>query len=295
MEIHEIRYFLAVAEHKNFTRAAQHCGVSQPAITRAIRKLETELGGLLFDRRPGRTALTELGRKLMPRLEKAYVEVGKAKETANALSDARKHMLRLGVMCTVSPTHIATLLEKLKHKVPDLVITLLDVKSSEVVELLLADEIDIGLSAWPEYPEDIAPVPLFRERFAVAFAKGHIFEKLPAVPLEQLSGESYLDRLGCEFDEYFALEFGDFAIDLDIRFSSEREDWIQAMIKAGAGCSILPEFTPVLDGIETRPLTEPDVIRQVSLLTARGRIFSPVTEAFVRLARAHTWQKCVHA
>ncbi len=295
MEIHEIRYFLAVAENKNFTRAAQQCGVSQPAITRAIRKLEAELGGLLFDRRPGRTALTELGRRLMPRLEKAYIEVGKAKETANALSDARKHMLRLGVMCTIAPTHMTTLLEKLRHKVPDLVISLLDAKSSEVVELLLADEIDIGLSAWPEYPEEIALVPLFRERFAVAFAKGHAFEKLPAIALGQLAGENYLDRLGCEFNEYYAFEFGDWTIDMDVRFSSEREDWIQAMIKAGAGCSIVPEFTPLLDGIATRPLTEPGVIRQVSLLTARGRIFSPVAEAFVRLARAHTWQKRIHA
>lgn len=295
MEIHEIRYFLAVAEHKNFTRAAEHCGVSQPAITRAIRKLETELGGILFDRRAGRAALTELGRKLMPRLEKAYHEVGKAKETAYALTDARKHMLRLGVMCTIGPAQVSALLEKLKAKVPDLVITLKDGKSAEIIDLLLADEIDAGLSAWPRYPEEIAPLPLFRERFVVAFATGHIFGTLSSVPLEQLSGESYLERLSCEFDEYFKEGFGDWTIDTDVRFSSEREDWIQAMIKSGVGCSIVPEYSPLLDGIETRPLSEPEVVRQVSILTARGRVFSPVTEAFVRLASAHKWQKRAYA
>jgi len=291
MEIHEIRYFLAVAEHKNFTRAAQQCGVSQPAITRAIRKLETELGGILFDRRPGRTSLTELGRKLMPRLETAYQEVGKAKETANALSDQRKHTLRLGVMCTIGPAHVSQLLEQLKSKIPDLVITLKDAKSSEIIDLLKADEIDAGLAAWPEYPEEIAELALFRERFVVAFAKGHDFESLEVVPFEMLAGVGYVDRLSCEFNEYLKDGQGDWTLDMDVRFASEREDWIQAMIGAGVGCTILPEHCPLAPGIETRPLSEPEVVRQVSILTARGRIFSPVTETFVRLARAHKWQR----
>src|SRR3569833_1550016 len=69
MEVHEIRYFLAVCRTLNFTRAAEQCNVTQPALTRAIQKLEDELGGLLFSRERGNTHLTELGRLMQPHLE----------------------------------------------------------------------------------------------------------------------------------------------------------------------------------------------------------------------------------
>ncbi|MEO0912383.1 MAG: LysR family transcriptional regulator, partial [Pseudomonadota bacterium] len=71
MELHQLRYFLAVAETLNFTRAAEECGVSQPSLTRAIQKLEAEMGGPLFRREGRRTHLTELGRTVFPRFQQA--------------------------------------------------------------------------------------------------------------------------------------------------------------------------------------------------------------------------------
>ena len=79
MEMHQIRYFLAVERERNFSRAADHCNITQPALTRAIQKLEEEVGGPLFDRRPGRIELTELGRTLLPRLQNAIREVFRAR------------------------------------------------------------------------------------------------------------------------------------------------------------------------------------------------------------------------
>ena len=84
MEIHEVRYFLAVCDTLNFTKAAEQCNVTQPALTRAIQKLEGELGGLLFSRERGNTHLTELGRLMQPHLEEVMARTAAAKEQAAA-------------------------------------------------------------------------------------------------------------------------------------------------------------------------------------------------------------------
>ena len=86
MELHEIRYFLALSKTLNFTKAAEMCNVSQPALTRAIQKMEDELGGLLFSRERNNTHLTELGRMLVPHLTEVLTRTQAAKETANEFS-----------------------------------------------------------------------------------------------------------------------------------------------------------------------------------------------------------------
>ena len=129
----------------------------------------------------------------------------------------------------------------------------------------------------------------FRERFGVAFRPGHRFEKLGEVPLDEIIGESYVERLNCEFDDYFAMHFGDRQFPLDIRFSSEREDWVQAMILAGLGVSFVPEGLPLRSGILSAPICQPAMHRDVALLTVRGRPHSVAVDSFVRAAASVQW------
>ena len=96
MELHEIRYFLALSKTLNFTRAAEACNVSQPALTRAIQKMEDELGGLLFSRERNNTHLTELGRLLEPHLTEVLARTQMAKETATRFLRLDSAQLRLG-------------------------------------------------------------------------------------------------------------------------------------------------------------------------------------------------------
>src|SRR5215475_4446997 len=104
MEMHQIRYFLAVSEVLNFTRAAERCHVSQPALTRAIQTLEDELGGPLFHRERQNTHLTELGRMMLPYLQDVLDQSRQAKERARAFASPGSAPLALGVMCTIGPT-----------------------------------------------------------------------------------------------------------------------------------------------------------------------------------------------
>src|SRR5258707_8685310 len=108
VELHEIRYFLALSKTLNFTKAAETCNVTQPALTRAIQKIEDELGGLLFRRERNRTHLTDLGRLLRPQLE----EVMKRSEAVNSAAPSLLKLdhppLKLGVMCTLGPLRFLT-------------------------------------------------------------------------------------------------------------------------------------------------------------------------------------------
>src|SRR5712691_8631826 len=103
MEMHQIRYFLAVAKELNFTRAAEKCNVSQPSLTRAIKLLEEELGGPLFHRERERTHLSELGKMIMPHLEHGYQETQQARRLARDFKSVKKATLKLGIMCTIAP------------------------------------------------------------------------------------------------------------------------------------------------------------------------------------------------
>ena len=290
MEIHQIKYFLAVVKEGNFSRAASACNVTQPSLTRGIRKLEADLGGLLFDRKVSGAELTDLGRQMLPRLERAHQAVSEALDEAHGARFAKKRQLRVGLVCTLGPQRLVDLFTRLERSMPDFELSLKESKARDVIDQLLAEEIDVGMSCQPAYPDEVAVVPLFTERYAVAFRQGHRFEEMTEIPLEEMIGENYLERLNCEFDDYYTAHFGDRSLPLNIRYSSEREDWVQAMILVGLGVAFVPEFLPLLPGIEKRLVAQPAMAREISLLTVRGRPRSSVADMFVRLASAQKWQ-----
>ena len=112
MEMHQIRYFLAVAEELNFTRASEKCNVSQPSLSRAIKLLEEELGGPLFHRERSRTHLTELGRMVRPHLATVYDESRAVKRLSQELG-TNAPPLKLGIMSTIAPYEIVELIAHL--------------------------------------------------------------------------------------------------------------------------------------------------------------------------------------
>src|SRR6266478_499738 len=110
MEMHQIRYFLAVAEVLNFTRAAEKCNVTQPSLTSAIKLLEEELGGPLFHREHGGNRLSELGSMVCPYLTEIYEQANIVKQQAKDFRRVTRATLKLGIMCTISPIHLVELI-----------------------------------------------------------------------------------------------------------------------------------------------------------------------------------------
>ena len=290
MEMHQLRYFLAVCETLHFTRAAESCNVSQPSLTRAIKKLEEELGGPLFHRERNLTHLTELGQMMRPYLEKSLASAKAAKDAAHGVENLENAPLVLGVMCTIGPSRISGLISKIHREMPGVRLSLQDAVPDELIGLLLEGGLDVALFGMPqELPERFDKYPLYRERFVVAFPPGHRFERQNAVKLGDLDQEPYLVRSNCEYTDYIGDLLAEKDVSLDVRYESEREDWIQSMIMTGMGCSLMPEYLSMHPNLRTRLIVNPEVTRQIELVTVSGRRFSPAVAALVRMARTDEW------
>ena len=129
MEMHQVRYFLAVAEELNFTRASERCNVTQPSLSRAIKLLEEELGGLLFHRERESTHLTDLGHMVRPHLQSVYDHSRLAKRLSREF--VRKWPLKLGIMSTVSPDEIVDLIASVRIRHADVELRLCDANAKE--------------------------------------------------------------------------------------------------------------------------------------------------------------------
>lgn len=289
MEIQQIRYFVETARCMNFTRAAETCNVSQPALTRAIKKLEDEMGGPLFRREGRRTHLTELGRMVRPRLEQALELTQVAREEALDFSNMVNAKLDLGVMCTIAPSSIISLIEFFSQQAPQLKLVLHEKSGRILTQQLLDGEIDVALLALPQVSEDLITVPLFSEPYVITFPRGHRFEHMEAVPLNELEGERYLNRVNCEYLDVFQAEGREFTYEVDERFRSEHESWIQAMVIAGLGCAVMPRSLSSRPELQSRLLVDPVVERQISVVTRRGRLHTPVVSFFVDLCKKMEW------
>ncbi|MDJ0946284.1 MAG: LysR family transcriptional regulator [Kiloniellales bacterium] len=290
MDLRQIRYFLEVCETLNVTRAAENCGVSQPALTKAVKALEEELGGPLFHRERNRTHLTELGRVMRDRFTAIDDEAKAAKEAARQVLGLENAMLRLGVMCTIGPARLMRFLAAFRADHPGIEIDLHETTPGELTGGLLDGDLDASLLGLPTpLHERFDCEALYRERMVVIFPPAHRFAAFDAVPIAEIAGEQYLDRLNCEFRSIWFDMLMQRGIEITVPYRSEREDWIQTMVQAGFGVSLVPEYSITVDGLAFRPVTEPEIDRKVELVTVAGRRHSPPLAAFLAACRAASW------
>src|SRR3954471_4706663 len=290
MEMHQVRYFLAVADTLNFTRAAEQCHVSQPALTRAIQQLEEELGGLLLRRERKLTHLTDFGKLIEPHLRQMLTDAEAAKSTARKFLSLQQAQIRLGVMCTIGPARFMGFLAGFRTANPGCELTLIEGVPSGLSRMLMEGELDLAVMAQPEpFGERLDVWPLDRERVGISFPTGHRLETQNRVRITDVAEETYLRRINCEYRDYLADRLSEQGLAVRVGFQSEREDWIQMMVAAGFGVCFLPEFSPTIPGLRTQPVSEPEVAREVSLVSMAGRRFSPAVLAFTRAIRAYDW------
>ena len=291
MELHQIRYFLAVSETLNFTRAADQCHVTQPALSRAIQKLEEEMGGQLLRRERSLTHLTELGRLLKPHLEQVLAEAETAKTRAKGFLKLTDAPLKLGVMCTIGPMRCGGFLTEFRNRHPGIALSLKEAVPPELRQMLIEGELDVALLAQEQpFDDRFEAVRLYDERFMVAMPSGHRLANQAAIRMTDLSGEPYLSRINCEFWDYLAKLSHDQGVkNFKTVYQSEREDWIQTMVAAGMGVSFTPEYTTIIGGVVMRPIVDPEVVRSISMVYMAGRRFTPAVATFVKAVKGFQW------
>jgi DNA-binding transcriptional LysR family regulator len=290
MEMSQIRYALAAAHHLNFTKAAEACSVSQPALTKGIKALEGELGADMFHREGRRILLTEFGRSMLPHLRQISEEAEAARDLARNFRMLAKVPLRVGILSTIGHLRLSRFLAEFGKRHDGMELAVSEGSMAELSDRLERGDIDVAILS---RTEDVAQRynlrDLYAERYVVVFPPNHRLGRMNAIRLGDLSQEKYVDRLACEMREMVMAVCEAERIELYARFRSEREDWVQAMVLAGIGFAFMPEYSVTLPGLSQRPLVEPEVTRTVAAATMPGRAQAPATAAFLRATQGFAW------
>jgi LysR family hydrogen peroxide-inducible transcriptional activator len=292
MELNQIRYFVTLAQTLHFTRAAEACNVSQPALTRAIQKLEEELGGPLFHRERSLTQLTELGRHMLPPLERALGAARDAKMIAASFRRRETSPLRVGLEFSIPASVVTPIMSALHGHNADIELTLRAGSQPDLSERMLHGEIDIALLVdSPDVPERLHRWRMFAERYMVACQPEHRFKEQQAVAPGDLANECLLllEDAACPIRKYL----GGLWDQNDIRprrqhFGNSTEQLLD-MVQADLGVSVLGERQPIAMTFMLRPIAAEPAGRTIILATPAGRQLGPTPAMFVRLMRARAW------
>jgi DNA-binding transcriptional LysR family regulator len=292
MEMNQIRYFLAVARELHFTRAAAACNVSQPALTKAIQKLEEELGGLLFIRDRATTQLTELGRLTVPPLERAWNAAREAKEQAETFRSRASSPLRIGIELSIATLLLRPALNAISRHCADIDLSLSQDGHAEISAAILAGELDVAVLVETEtLSERLHRWPLFSERYVIAFPDDHPFCKRESIDVHELEAECLLlsRRADCPARcSLLALMKQNNVRARRERLVGTHEQMMELML-ASLGVGVAGEQMPLPASVAARPLTPDPGPRRVMLAVPAGRPLGPTPGIFVKLMRARAW------
>lgn len=287
--MHQVRYFLAVARTLNFTRAAEESNVTQPSLTRAIQKLEEEFGGLLFRRERSLTHLTELGRMMLPFLERAFEAAQAAKQLAKGVGKASVAPLSLGIAANLHGSHLDDAIAEVGAGLPGFQLRIKAGDQAVLLDELLKGEVDMVIVAASRTVHDrVDALVLFEQAYAVAVRDDHELATLEAPDLSALHEAKWIAVPGDLHDEFIA-HCTAAEIAPDLSHSASTHDDAARMVRAGLGCALLVHDDTMPPGIAAIVFAGLDLKRQVVLATVSGRQRSVAMDALIRAARARSW------
>lgn len=285
VELRQLRYFVAVAELRHFTRAASELSVAQPSVSNSIRKLERELGSPLFHRVRGRVALTQAGEALLPWAKRALDDVAGARSQVRELAGLARGRLAVGATPSLTTVLLPEVLARFHAEHPGIDLVLHEAGSRDLLQRLAQGEVEVALVILPVSQDSFATVPLRREELVLAVPRDHRFARrrriavgdLRDVPLVMFR-EGYDLRAvtiaACQhagFEPSFALEGGEM-------------DGVLRMVAAGLGVAVVPRSVVEPGGaLVAVRLSEPTLEREIGLAHRRDWTLSPAAERFSTL------------
>ncbi len=291
MEMHQIRYFLAVSRTLNFTRAAEECNVAQPSLTRAIKQLEAELGGDLFRRERPAAQLTELGQRMHPLLKQCYEAAVGARSLATSFKGGKIGTLRIAIAGAVDIALLIPHLNQLKRMFSTLEFRLLRGTGKEIGEYLKKGEAELCIAVEIDRDWDrLDSWPLFTEGFQLVANRRHPLAAKDRVELEELKQQQLLSRGYCECAGQLnaALNAGD--VDLGGSHDVSCEHDLIRLLEADIGIAIMPRSASTPQSLQRAEIEGLDVKRTVQLYGVAGRERTAVASAVMKMLRSADWQ-----
>jgi LysR family hydrogen peroxide-inducible transcriptional activator len=289
MELHQLRYFCAVAREGSFTRAAEREGIAQPSLSQQIKKLESELAVPLFERLGRTTRLTPFGEALLADAGAILQHVAGADAAIAALRDGVRGRLRVGAIPTVLPFFLAPRLREFRDLHPEVEVLLSEDMTRGLVQRLQSGEIDVALAALPVKNPDIVCSELFREPLLIAVGCEHRLAGAASVELAEVRHERMLLlKEGHCFRENVLTACNRANVELHSIFESDQFASIFPLVASGFGVSLVPAMAAAhARDCRILPLAKP-AFRRVGYLQARNRFASKPKRAFL------TWLRSLH-
>jgi LysR family hydrogen peroxide-inducible transcriptional activator len=284
MNFRDLRYLVALADHKHFGRAATASFVSQPTLSTQIRKLEDELGVSLVERAPRRVMLTPIGREIAERARKVIAEVEQMGEIARRSQDPEAGTVRLGIFPTLAPYLLPHVLPGVRKRFPRLELLLVEEKTDQILARLRDGRLDAGVLALPVHDDQLQVEPLFDEPFVLAVPQQHALARRSSLKLRDLDHQHLLllEEGHCLRDQ--ALDVCHMAgADERDGFRATSLETLRQMVAAGVGITLLPVLAvqppvPVSGDIQLLPFQGDAPHRRIAMVWRRSSAMSGFLE-----------------
>jgi DNA-binding transcriptional LysR family regulator len=278
-----LRYFLAVAEAGNFSRAARAVSVTQPTLSAGIAKLERQLDARLFDRDRQRVALTAAGSRFLIHARRLAAEFELALQQIAAAPEPS--VLRVGVLLTVPTAVVEDLVARHRASGASEVLELLDGTERDLAERLDRGRLDVALTAIRPHHARFRPEPLARERYMMVLPRDHPLASSELVTAEQLASDRMVVRRHCEALPEISRFFTQRGVRPRFVLKTTSDQRVLAMVRSGAGIGMMPESFAD-PGVRFVPVADFDLQREVGLLYAVGSDPARFADsAFLKLVR----------
>ncbi|MDQ7005283.1 MAG: LysR substrate-binding domain-containing protein [Ghiorsea sp.] len=269
MNLREMSYLVAVADLRNFTKAAEQCNVSQPTLSAQIKKMEAFLDVKIFERDNKQVMITEEGKDIIQSAEKILQEVERIKEIAEHAHNPFSGKFRLGAFPTLATYIFPNMVPKIKELMPDLHLILIEEKTAELLERLHKGEIDAALLALPVLGESLEIKPLFDDSFFLATYPTHPLANNSEIDVDTLAQYRLLllEEGHCLRDH--ALEVcHQHNIGEEQDFRATSLETLRQMVKAGTGITMMPEVAINHTEIDIQyiPFSKPEPFRTIALV-----------------------------
>jgi LysR family hydrogen peroxide-inducible transcriptional activator len=289
MELHQLRYFVAVAELGHFTRAAERCYVAQPSLSQQISKLEKELGKPLFDRLGRVVRLTDAGRALYEQAVSILASVEEAKRHVADGSGEQGGVVAVGAIPTVAPFLLPAVASAFQRRFRGSRVILFEDLTAHVIDGCLRGELDVGVLALPVSDTRLHMEPLFEEELLLALPAGHPLTKKRRVTIEDLNGQAFilLSEMHCLGQQIVAFCNQESCSPFMVCRSAQLLT-VQELVSVGHGISLLPAMACDSDRHPRRVyrrLTGPAPTRTLALIWHKQRYQQPPVRHFIDTMR----------
>jgi LysR family transcriptional regulator, transcription activator of glutamate synthase operon len=291
MELRQLRYLVALAEERHFTRAAAREHVAQPALSQQIRRLEDEIGLALVERTTRRVAMTDAGDALVARARRILAELDAAHAELQSLRGILTGHVTVGALHTMGPVDLSLALAIFHERHPGVELTVREQSSEELAEMLRVDELDLAFLSVTERIEShgLGLHQLISEELVVIVPLDHRLGKRRQIRMRELAGEHFVSyREGARLRELLVSAGHEAGFEPEVKLESNESQRIRRLVARGLGVAILPRSDVQAPGAEVAVarLVEPSLRRDITLAWREGRRHPPAAAEFIELARA---------